>query len=67
MPTERRIYFICPGCDFWQSAPPTLAGRSARCPKCGKHVYVPAPVVVSETPTEPVTVDPVTKAGLSNC
>lgn len=45
------LVVVCPGCQGQFQAPPTMAGKSARCPSCSQKITIPAAPVASSAPS----------------
>jgi serine/threonine protein kinase len=52
-PAGGRIPVTCPGCGKDLKARPELAGKKAKCPKCGQAVPVPVPAATATAVTPP--------------
>jgi predicted Zn finger-like uncharacterized protein len=52
------IEFNCPQCSALFSVPENLAGRRARCKKCGTPFQIPKPVTAAEAASPPPPAEP---------
>src|SRR5207253_3738947 len=46
------VEVACPGCGAKLKAPDNMAGKKAKCKKCGKGFRIPGPPPASETPSD---------------
>src|SRR4051794_13630890 len=59
---QEMIETACPSCAKPLLAPPRMAGRLVKCPKCGGHLQIPVPLAATVA-TDDKGADPALSAG----